>query len=73
MGSDKIQTYILYKLKTQNSKLFDTVSIQYQHSVKFQDVNVNTISTQHQSLTTAEILLMFFCHLLTFFNGQDQF
>ena len=38
-----------------------TVSIQYQHSVKFQDFNANTISTQHQSLTTAEILLTFSC------------
>ena len=42
-----MQTYILYKLKTPQHS-FNTVSIQYQHSVKFQDFNVNTVSTQYQ-------------------------
>ena len=46
-GSDKMQTYILYKFKTTQHN-FNTVSIQYQHSVKFQDFNVNTVSTQYQ-------------------------
>ena len=72
-----IYTWVVIKCKLIyciNSKLLDTVSIQYQHNVKFHDFNVNTISTQHQSLTTVEILLTFscWCFFMTFFNGPDH-
>ena len=59
-GGDNMQIYILYKLKTPQHN-FNIVSIHHQHTVKFQDFNVNTVSTQHQLLTIVEILLTFSC------------
>ena len=52
-----------------NSKLFNIVSTQCQYNVKFQDFDVNTISTQHQPLTLCwHFLLLLFYHLLIFSN-----
>ena len=66
MGIDKMQT--LYIVQTPQH-IINTVSTQCQHSVKFQDFDVNTMSTVD---TVLIFLLLLFCDLLTFFNDPDH-